>query len=100
MVHDAWHVRHKAVEDQHEAARIEIKALEKKIARVVDRLISSDSAVVIAVCEREIEKLERKKIVLEEQTASTKLQKQAPAEFIELVLEFLANRCIIWRISG
>jgi hypothetical protein len=30
MIHDAWYLRHKAVEDQHEAARIEIKAVEKR----------------------------------------------------------------------
>jgi hypothetical protein len=38
--------------------------------------------------------------VLEEQAASTRPQKQAPAEFIELALEFLSNPWNIWKNGG
>lgn len=100
MLVDAWQARL----DDARSAKIEItkqvKGVEKQIDGMLDRIVETDNASVIAAYEKRIENLERQKIVLNEKMGRTVPPKGRQRECIELALKFLASPWNIYKNGG
>ena len=77
----------------------ELKALEKTIDDLLDRIVETTNASVISAYESRIAKLEREKLITTEKLEKTTKPKLKRKEFIELPLLFLSNPWRIW-VSG
>lgn len=78
------------------AMRLEVAAIEKKIAQLLDRIVESDSATVIGAYERKVDELEREKLVLAEKTAKCGTANKGYDETFRTALEFLSNPWNLW----
>lgn len=78
------------------AIRADIIESEKQIQKLVSRIVETTNDRVINALENRIDELERKKLVLAEQTEKTALPQPSFEETIELSLNFLSNPHKIW----
>lgn len=88
MFVDAWQARL----DDARAARAhitkQIKDVERQIDGILDRIVDTDNASVIAACEQRIEKLERQKNILREKAAQSVPPMGRKSDCIALALKF------------
>ena len=74
----------------------DLKAVEKTIDDLLDRIVETTNASVISAYESRIAKLEREKLIAMEKLSKTTKPKLKRKEFIELPLMFLSNPWKIW----
>ena len=74
----------------------DLKAVEKTIDDLLDRIVETTNASVITAYESRIAKLEREKLIAVEKLEKTTKPKLKRKEFIELPLLFLSNPWKIW----
>lgn len=99
MFKDAWDKRLAQANARSQAARAEVKKLDKQIDGIVDRIVESENVRVTKAYEARIAKLEREKIRLEEAIANSGKSKHTFEDLFELSMSFLANPWKIW-VSG
>ena len=95
MFRDAWDMRLGQAEAQRAEWQGQLKAAEKQIEDLLDRIIDTKSQSVVAAYEKRLDKLEREKIVLAERASKTLPPKGRLEECIELTLKFLSSP---WKI--
>lgn len=97
MFKDVWAQR----QGQTNAAKAEIDRrmndVDKQIASLLDRIVVSDNATVIAAYEKRITELENNKLVLAEKRETKVKPKHTREEIIELGMNFLSNPWNIWK---
>ncbi|WP_373086912.1 recombinase family protein [Sneathiella sp.] len=91
MFKDAWDMRLVETHDAKETIVKQLQDIEKQIEGLLDRIVDASSPSVIGAYEGRIAKLEREKILLNEQTRRIIPPKGRFEEFIELSLEFLST---------
>ena len=91
MFRDAWDMRLTHAHAQQGEWKAQLKAAEKQIEDLLDRVVEAGSQSVIRAYEKRIDKLEREKIVLAEKAAKTLPPKGRLEECIELALKFLSG---------
>lgn len=91
MLQDAWQARLNTAADAQGEVKHQLKAVEKQIESLLDRIVDAGSPSVIKAYETRLAKLEREKIVLEEKTQSILPKKGKLEECIELSLKFLSS---------
>ncbi len=97
MFEDAWNARLQSVTASQGQIKRQLKAVEKQIESLLDRIVEATSPTVISAYETRLTKLEREKFVLAEREASALPPKGRLEEFIELSLEFLASPWNIYK---
>ncbi len=97
MMQDAWDARLNSVMDAQGEVKRQLKAVEKQIESLLDRIVDAGSQSVIKAYETRLAKLERQKIVLEEKTQTIVPKKGKLEECIELSLKFLSNPWDIYK---
>ncbi|MDD9715791.1 hypothetical protein PVW48_03490 [Dinoroseobacter sp. PD6] len=78
-----------------EALKKQLADVERQIENLLDRLVETEKASVVAACEARIDRLEREKLVLSERLEKTAPPKGQLEDCIELALKFLASP---WRL--
>ena len=96
MFKDAWNQRSRQAEAMQVTLKADIKATEKQIDGLLERIMDVSSPTVINAYEAKIEKLERNKRVLAEKLQSGGKSKGRFNDSIEHALTFLANPWKIW----
>ena len=100
MFRDAWSQREKSAHAQHKDQKAELAALETQIESLLDRIVESNSATVIAAYEKRIEKLEREKLVLEDRVQSGPRSAHSFEDMFERALAFLSSPWKIWKTGN
>ena len=96
MFRDAWDMRLSQTEAQRMEWQSQLKATEKQIEELLDRIVDAKSNSVVAAYEKRIDKLESEKIVLAERASKSVPPKGRLEECIELTLKFLSTPCKIY----
>ena len=78
-----------------ESIKRDIAQIDKQLDGLLDRIVESDNATVVAAYEKKITKLERDKLVLVDKMDQKAKPKHTPEEIFELSMAFLANPWII-----
>ena len=91
-----WDEAEAKVKESRVSMKLEVAALEKKIAQFLDRIVESDSATVIGAYERKVEELERSKLVMLEKTARCGTSAKGYDESFRTAFEFLGNPWKLW----
>lgn len=91
MLQDAWEARLESMGAAQVELKRQLKAAEKQIESLLDRIVEATSPSVISAYETRLSKLEREKLVLSEKVASVLPPKGRLEECIELSLKFLSS---------
>ncbi|MBP6111967.1 MAG: recombinase family protein [Sphingobium sp.] len=94
--HKRWDEAQAETKEMRAALKLEIGKLEQKISQLLDRIVSSENATVIGAYEREIEKLERQKLVFEEKTARCGTALPSYDETFRTAIDFFGNPWKHW----
>lgn len=76
-----------------------IKQLDKQIDQLLDRIVDASNGSVVSAYEKRIAKLEREKVLAEEQLAQSGKPRHTFEESFEHAMRFLASPWIIWENS-
>ena len=91
MFEDLWNRRLAQGEAQRNALKDELKAKEKQVAHLLDRILDVSVPSVIASFEARIRKLEADKLLIEERLASAGRPARAFEDTLRTALDFLSN---------
>ncbi|MGJ8629104.1 MAG: recombinase family protein [Sulfitobacter sp.] len=96
MFKHAWELRSAQAETTLKSLQTQIRALNKQIEALLDRIVEASNPSVIRAYEGKIAKLERKKQVLGEKLQNNTAPRGKFEDFIELSLKFLSSPWKIW----
>ena len=97
MLKDLWDSRVGQERSLANEAEKQIKALDKKIDQLLDRIVDADSPRVISAYEAKIEGFEKEKLLLREQTTRGAKKAHTFEDMFELAAQFLGNPYGIWK---
>lgn len=100
MFRDAWDQRQSQVDQTGKALKKDVTALEKQIEGLLDRIIASENATVIAAYEKRITQLERDKLVFADRMANGTTPRHSFEDMFERALTFLSNPWKIWKTGN
>ena len=95
-----WDEAEAKVKETRASMKLEIAAIEKKVAHFLDRIVESDSATVIGAYERKVEELERQKLVMVEKTNRCGTVARGYDETFRTAFEFLGNPWKLWETGS
>ncbi|MEM6537373.1 MAG: recombinase family protein [Pseudomonadota bacterium] len=96
MFADRWASMNASADDRAEAASTELNALERKIDQLLNRLVATENESVISAYERQIAKLEEKKIVLQEKVGETSTRRAPFNAVFRTACAFIADPQKLW----
>lgn len=91
MLRDAWDMRLAIAHNEKDELQKQLKAVERDIESLLDRVVDATSASVVSAYEARIEKLERQKLVLTKRVEKTVPPTGRLEDCIELALKFLSS---------
>jgi site-specific DNA recombinase len=100
MFKDAWDMRLAQAAQATKALKANIAQIEKGIEVLLDRIVESGNASVVAAYEKRISKLEREKALAEERLAINGKPRLTLEESFEHALQFLSSPWNMWVNSG
>ncbi|WP_395664485.1 recombinase family protein [Methylocella sp.] len=99
MFKDAWDMRLAQAAQAAKALKADIAQIEKGVEALLDRIVESGNASVIAAYEKRINKLERDKALAEESLALSGKPRLRLEESFEHALQFLSSPWFMWKNS-
>ena len=99
MFRDAWDMRLAQATHAAGAMKATVQNVEKQIDQLLDRIVEASNDSVVAAYEKRIAKLEREKLLAEENLAKTGKPRHTFEESFELAMRFLSSPWSIWRNS-
>ena len=96
MFRDAWDTRLAQTVGQVKEMKAGIRQLEKQIEQLLDRIVDATSDSVVSAYEKRITKLDREKLVLQEQLAESGKPRHTFEESFEHAIRFLASPWSLW----
>lgn len=96
MFRDAWDTRLTQTVGQAKELKAGVRQLEKQIEQLLDRIMDATSDSVVSAYEKRITKLDREKLVLQEQLAESGKPRHTFEESFEHAMRFLASHWSIW----
>ena len=96
MFRKAWNMRAEQAAEMRQVAAQQIKAVDKVIETILDRIVAASNARVIARYEDKIAELEKQKAFLTEKQAHPAKPTASFEDRVEPLLQFLANPWKIW----
>ncbi|WP_299790810.1 recombinase family protein [uncultured Marivita sp.] len=99
MFRDAWDMRLAQASEASNGLKANIKQLEKQIDQLLDRIVDASNSSVVTAYEKRIAKLEREKVLAEEQLAQSGKPRHTFEESFEHAMRFLSSPWTIWNNS-
>ncbi len=96
MFRDIWDERKRQADDMLAAAKRDIKAADKQIEALLERILGASSPAVISAYETKIGDLEASKARLRDQLDNREVNQANFNETLELSIQFLANPWKLW----
>lgn len=100
MIENIWEARLNDAKQAKAEITHKLKVLDKKITKVVDRLVQATSDTIVAAYERELQKLEHEKRLLKEQQAGVLEPQKSFEESFKLAMALAANPWILCEKGG
>ncbi len=97
MFQDAWDMRLAQASEAKKTLKAQIGKLEKQIDQLLDLIVDANSDSVVSAYEKRIAKLEREKLLAQEQLIKTGSPRHTLEESFEHAMSFLANP---WKICS
>jgi hypothetical protein len=94
---DLWDKQAKTAAEGRRELEREVREMDAKIRTLLDRLIESDTPLVVQAYERRIAKLEKDKLAKLERASSCAQPKRDYDEMIRTALDFLASPWSLWK---
>ena len=96
MFKDAWNMRLAQASETAKLLKANVAQLEKQIEALLDRIVDTGSATVVAAYEKRVEKLEREKVLAQEKLAANGKPRLTLEESFEHALAFLSSPWNLW----
>ena len=96
MFKNAWGQRQDQCDARRQHAEQERAKIDKQIENLLDRIVDTSTASVIAAYENRIAKLEQQKLAMAERLEDTRPTRHTFEEMFELAMNFLKNPQILW----
>ena len=96
MFQDIWDDRQQLVEQESQAMKAQIPALDRQVEKYLQRLTDTDNSIVVKKYEHEITRLEEQKIVLREKIAKCGRPLDPFEDCFRTAMIFLSNPCYLW----
>ena len=96
MFRSAWDMRLAEASEGSKGIKANIKQIEKQIDQLLDRIVDASNDSVVSAYEKRIAKLEREKILEQEQLAKSGKPRHTFEESFEHAMQFLASPWTIW----
>ncbi len=96
MFRDIWDHRHGQAQAQKQLLKQECQKLEEQVESLMERLVEADSPSLISAYEKQIEKLERQKLLTLEKCEKHGQSRHSFTKMFEHAMTFLSNPCKIW----
>ncbi|EKF40206.1 resolvase-like protein [Nitratireductor indicus C115] len=97
MFEDAWNAQRGQADMQKKALKAELADIERKISRLLERIIEATVPSVVATYEKSIGALEQEKVIVEERIQNSGRPRSNYDDALRTALGFLANPCNLWR---
>ncbi len=97
MFRDLWNDKLANAGMQGKSLETEIRAMDKKIDALLERIVDASSDTVVKAYERKIKELESQKMVMHEKIANCGKPLRTFGETYRTAFDFLANPCKLWR---
>jgi site-specific DNA recombinase len=91
-----WDQSEARAKDTRTAMKLEVNAIEKKIAQILDLMVASDNKTVLVAFERKIDELERQKLVLAEKTERCGTSAKGFDETFRTAFDFISSPWNLW----
>ncbi len=96
MFRDLWEAKLAGARTQGVSLREEMRAVERKIAQLLDRVVDASGAAVVKAYEKRIEELETQKALMRERLENSGKPMMSFGEAYRTAFAFLANPCRLW----
>ena len=96
MFRDAWDMRLAKASESTKGLKANIKQIEKQVDQLLDGIVDASSDSVVSAYEKWIAKLEREKVLAEEQLAQSGKPRHTFEESFEHAIRFLSSPWNIW----
>lgn len=96
MVRDLWDGRTANAKMQGRSLEGEIRAIEKKVDSLLERIVDASSDSVVKAYERKIKELETQKTLMQEKIASCGKPLKSFSETYRTAFDFLSDPCKLW----
>ena len=96
MFRDLWDAKLASARTQGTSLKQELRAVERKVEQLLDRIVDATSASVVAAYERRIKELETQKALMRERLDSSGKPLMSFGEAYRTAFGFLANPCKLW----
>ncbi len=100
MVEQAWGQQEARIEDIRKSLQKQVKLIETQIDGAMDRIVETTSDITSRAFERKIEKLEKERLLTEDQLSQTGKKTATPHRILELALKFLSNPYKLWETGN
>ncbi|WP_206018260.1 hypothetical protein [Roseovarius nitratireducens] len=94
LVRDAWDIRLAQAYEASKGLKANVKQLEMQIDQLLDRIVDASNGSVVSAYEKRIAKLEREKVLAEEQLAQSGKPRHTFEESFEHAMRFLSS---LWK---
>lgn len=99
MFGDAWNARLAQARAATKELKASVKHVEKQIDQLLDRIVDATNDSVVGAYEKRIAKLEREKLVMQEQLSNSGKPRYTFEESFEHAMRFLSSPWSIWKNS-
>lgn len=97
MFRDLWDAKLASTQTQGVSLKAQLRAVEKKVEQLLDRVVEATSASVVAAYERRIKELETERAVMRDRMAGSGKPLKSFGETYRTALDFLSNPCNLWK---
>ena len=96
MLRAAWRENEKQMETNRQAVKDDLNRLDRKIVQFLGRIVETESPILIQTYEKQVQKLEEEKIVLNEKAALSGINIPSFDEILQTGFSILENPGILW----
>ena len=96
MFKNAWDQRLAQTKDRICRLKKDADKIDKQIEQLLDRIVETQNASVVAAYEKRIARLEKQKLLIEEKTKNSGKPRHTYEDLFELAVQFLSNPCKLW----
>lgn len=96
IFNDLWEQRAAAAAQRRKTMSAEISQIDRKLEQLIDRIVATESATVIKAYEREIDGLERRKLLLTEKAGQCGRPLKSYDDTFRTTMDFLASPWKLW----
>ncbi len=96
MFKDCWEMFRADATESIEALRLEVINIEKKITKLVDKIVDATNPRVVSAFEKRIDELEKRQLISHEKASQNGKPLASFEQMFELSFQFLSNPCKLW----